>query len=80
MNRHRLFKYVVFLLFLVCCFPRPALAYVGPGTGMSAVGVFLAVVMGVVVALIGFVWYPCKRLLRTCKKWIAANKNREPTT
>jgi len=46
---------------------------------MSAVGVFLAVVMGVVVALFGFIWYPCKRLLRTCKKWIAANK-REPTT
>jgi len=77
MNSRRLFKYAVFFLFLICCFPRPALAYIGPGTGMSAIGVFLAVVMGVVIALFGFLWYPFKRLLRTCKKWIAAKKHEE---
>ena len=70
----RLLKCVVFFLFLVCCVPQPAMAYVGPGTGMSAVGVFLAVVMGLVMALLGFVWYPCKRLLRACKKHFSASK------
>ena len=79
MNTRRLFKNAVLFLFLVCCFPQPALAYVGPGTGMSAVGVFLAVVMGVIVALFGFLWYPLKRLLRTCKKWIAARKGEQTT-
>jgi hypothetical protein len=39
------------------------LAYVGPGAGLSAIGAFLAVVAGVLVALFGFVWYPVKRLL-----------------
>ena len=79
MNRYRLLTCIVFFLFLACCFPRPAMAYVGPGTGMSAVGVFLAVAMGVVVALFGFIWYPIKRLLRARKRWIAA-KRHEPTT
>ena len=44
--------------------PVPAMAYVGPGSGLSAVGAFLALLAGVVVALFGFVWYPVKRLLR----------------
>jgi hypothetical protein len=79
MNRYRLFKWIVVFLFLACCFPRPAMAYVGPGTGMSAVGVFLAVAMGVVIALLAFICCPFKRLLRVCQKWIAA-KNSEQTT
>ena len=54
MNARPLLKCLVLFLLLVCCFPRPAMAYVGPGTGMTAVGVFLAVVMGVVVAIFGF--------------------------
>jgi hypothetical protein len=74
MNRHRLFKVAVFVLFLIGCFPRPALAYIGPGTGMSAVGVFLAVLMGFAIALFGFLWYPFKRLMRMCKKRLADKK------
>ena len=79
MNARPLLKYAVFFLFLICCFPQPAVAYVGPGTGMSAVGVFLAVVMGVIVALFGFIWYPFKRFLRMCRNH-AASKERESTT
>jgi hypothetical protein len=77
MSTQRLLKCVVLFLLLICCFPRPAMAYVGPGTGMSAVGVFLAVVMGVVVAIFGFLWYPCKRLLRTCRRQMAAKKGEQ---
>jgi hypothetical protein len=79
MNARRLLKFAFFFLFLVCCFPRPAMAYVGPGSGMTAVGVFLALVMGVVVAMFGFIWYPFKRFVRFCKTRIAA-RNREQTT
>jgi hypothetical protein len=74
MNGRRYFKCVAFFLLLVCCAPQPAMAYIGPGTGISAVGVFVAVAMGVVLALFGFIWYPMKRLLRACKKRFAANK------
>jgi hypothetical protein len=74
MNRFRLFQFSVFFLLLVCCFPKPAAAYVGPGTGMSAIGVFLAVVMAAAVAFIGFIWYPVKRLLRSFRRWSGATK------
>jgi hypothetical protein len=77
MNRYRLLQCAVFFLFLVCCLPQPAAAYIGPGTGMSAVGVFLAVAMGVVIALFGFIWYPFKRLLRVYKKRIAAKRHEQ---
>lgn len=41
------------------------LAYLGPGGVLSAIGSFLALLVAVVLALFGFVWYPLKRLLRT---------------
>jgi membrane protein implicated in regulation of membrane protease activity len=57
----------VLVIILVCLLPQPAVAYIGPGTGLSAIGVFLAVVAGISIALFGFVWYPIKRLLRQKK-------------
>ena len=42
----------------------PASAYVGPGVGLSAIGAFLALIMGVILAFFGFIWYPVKVLLR----------------
>lgn len=42
----------------------PALSYIGPGAGLTAIGAFLAAVAGVIIAIFGFVWYPIKRLLR----------------
>lgn len=42
----------------------PAFAYVGPGAGLSAIGAFLALIMGVLLAFVGFIWYPVKRFLR----------------
>jgi flagellar biogenesis protein FliO len=50
------------------CVPEQVHAYIGPGTGMSAIGVFLAILMGIVVAIFGFLWYPVKRLLRMFRK------------
>ena len=46
----------------------PGYAYVGPGTGLSALGSFLALVAGVIIAILGFVWYPLKRLFGKRKK------------
>ena len=41
----------------------PALAYVGPGAGLTALGTMIAVIAVVVLAVVGFVWFPLKRLL-----------------
>ncbi len=42
----------------------PAAAYIGPGAGLSAIGTIAALVGAVLLLLVGFVWYPMKRLLR----------------
>lgn len=38
-----------------------ALAYVGPGVGLSVIGTILALIAAVALAVVGFVWYPLKR-------------------
>lgn len=43
--------------------PGPAAAYVGPGAGLSAIGTVLALVAAIFLAIVGFVWYPLKRVL-----------------
>lgn len=42
----------------------PAFAYVGPGAGLTAVGTMVAVILALLLAVIGFVWYPLKRAMR----------------
>lgn len=44
--------------------PATAFAYIGPGAGLSAIGTLLAVIGAFVLLIVGFVWYPVKRLLR----------------
>ncbi|SMH53353.1 hypothetical protein [Maritimibacter sp. HL-12] len=45
-------------------FPQAAQAYIGPGAGLTALGTVLALVLALGLAIIGFVWYPLKRLRR----------------
>jgi uncharacterized membrane protein len=49
-------------LIAVLLLPRPAAAYIGPGAGISVIGTAVAFVGALVFAIIGFVWYPLKRL------------------
>lgn len=44
--------------------PMSAQAYVGPGAGLGAIAVTVAVLLGVVLLFVGFLWYPLKRMLR----------------
>jgi hypothetical protein len=55
----------VFSLMLASALVLPAgaaLAYVGPGAGITAIGTLLALVAAAFLAIVGFVWYPLKRL------------------
>jgi hypothetical protein len=45
----------------------PAFAYLGPGAGLTAIGALLALIVGMIVAFFGFIWYPVKRFLRKGK-------------
>lgn len=47
--------------------PGAASAYIGPGAGLSAIGSLLALIGAVLLAIVGFVWYPIRRLLRRGK-------------
>lgn len=58
--------------------PTAALAYVGPGASLTAIGVLIALVAAVVLAVVGFVWYPLKRLLRG-RSQRAAQEHEEKT-
>jgi hypothetical protein len=44
--------------------PQVSQAYIGPGAGLTAIGSFIALVFALLVAIVGFVWYPTKRILK----------------
>lgn len=44
--------------------PSAALAYGGPGSIISGIGAFLAVLAALVASIFGFLWFPLKRLIR----------------
>lgn len=48
--------------------PQTAEAYIGPGAGISAIGTVIALIGAILLAIVGFVWYPIKRLLAKNKK------------
>jgi len=52
------------LLVALLALPSPALAYVSPGAGLLAIGSQLALIAAIVLAIVGFVWYPVKRVMR----------------
>lgn len=57
-----------FMLISLCFAPSGAFAYVGPGSGITAVGAALALVGSIVLAIVGFIWYPLKRLLQSRRR------------
>ncbi|MEM9272283.1 MAG: hypothetical protein AAGA80_04865, partial [Cyanobacteria bacterium P01_F01_bin.143] len=61
-----LFKFITLSLsslFLTLFISSPAMAYVGPGAGLVAIAAFIALGVAVLAALLGFLWFPLKRIL-----------------
>lgn len=44
--------------------PVAAQAYVGPGAGLTAIGTLIALLAAIALAVVGFVWYPVRRMMR----------------
>ena len=65
---NRLAIIVLLVLSQVFLNPHLALAYIGPGAGLSAIGIVIAITAAILLAIIGFFWYPIKRLLAKIKK------------
>jgi hypothetical protein len=56
-------RLLLLAVLLICLAPSAALAYVGPGSGVSVIGAALALVASLFLMIAGFVWYPIKRLM-----------------
>lgn len=65
--RRRTYLVTTVICSAILIWVEPAHAYGGPGSVISGLGTLLAVVVAIVAALFGFVWYPVKRLLRTIR-------------
>ena len=48
-------------------------AYIGPGAGLSAIGSVVALFGGLLLLVIGFLWYPLKRMMKKNKQKSAIN-------
>ena len=48
--------------------PSAGHAYIGPGAGITAIGSLLALIAAVLLAIVGFVWYPVKRIMKNRRK------------
>ncbi len=70
-------KFILLTIILIIYLPQSALAYLGPGAGLSAIGSFLALLAGIIIAILGFLWYPIKRLFgkKTSQKSDQDKKN-----
>jgi len=42
----------------------PAAAYIGPGAGIGALGTVIALFGAIAMLIVGFVWYPVKRMIK----------------
>lgn len=51
-------------MLLLAAVASPAQAYMGAGAGLSAIGSILSFIGVVLLMVLGFVWYPVKRMLR----------------
>tara|TARA_B100000029_G_scaffold343589_1_gene336000 strand:- start:101 stop:346 length:246 start_codon:yes stop_codon:yes gene_type:complete len=48
--------------------PYPAYAYLGPGIGGGILAATLGVVVAILAAIFGLIWFPLKRFLKERKK------------
>ena len=58
-------RYAVLLILL--SYSSISAAYVGPGLGLGAIGALLGGALAVLLAIVGLIWYPMKRLLKKNK-------------
>jgi len=56
-------KIIVFPLIIIISFFKITFSYIGPGSGLSALGALLAVIAGLITTIFGLLWYPIKRFL-----------------
>jgi hypothetical protein len=64
MNPNRMTSGLLFAAGLGVLTPVTAMAYIGPGAGLGAVAITLALAVGIILLAVGLIWYPLKRLIK----------------
>ncbi len=66
MGRKKMKKEITALLLAVLALSYTPLAsaYVGPGLGVGVVATVLGTLLGILMLLVGVIWYPLKKLFR----------------
>jgi len=59
-----MFSRLVFFCLICVLFSQSASAYVGPGAGLGAILLAFALIAGLALLVLGFFWYPLKRLIK----------------
>ena len=70
---------LLFLLLLGALVSAPALAYVGPGAGISVLGSLLGILATIVLAIAAIVMWPLRKMMKK-KKAAAAENSAEAST
>jgi hypothetical protein len=70
-----MYKKMIPLALVVLLSAEPALAYVGPGSSLGAVGVVFGLIGTLFLSLVSFIWYPVKRLHRKLRKQMARQQD-----
>jgi hypothetical protein len=70
----------VLVVFGVFALPGNADAYIGPGAGIGVIGTVVALLSAILFAIVGFVWYPIKRLLAAIRSRNAAQASADKAT
>lgn len=60
--------YGVLLAGMLALAPTFAFAYVGPGLGLGAIGSAFSLIGAIFLGIVGFIWYPIKRMLKVFKR------------
>lgn len=67
MNSECIRRAFVGFVILALLIPDSALAYGGPGSIVSGIGALIAAVVAIGAAVVGFFWFPLKRLLHSMR-------------
>lgn len=59
------------LTLMIVAVAEPALAYIGPGAGVTVIGAVFGIAATIAVVIFSLVWYPVRRLRAKRKREIA---------
>ena len=58
----------IIVLFLTIFFQFPTMAYIGPGMGGGVILATIGIVVAIVAAIFGIIWFPLKRFFKRKQK------------